>query len=772
MASAATAADDTADYDRYSNEIARLYSAARYNEALPLAEQFSALAQRLSGSESAYYARAASWKATLYLTLGSHDKSAPLFEEALAIFEKSLKPDDPELARAISNLGISRQSAGQIADAEALFRKSLEIRERVLPPDHSDIAENLNNLADLYNKQDRLEEAEFLLRQGLSICEKGAAANSPLIAAILQNLAVTLELQGRDKEAEILLKRAIAVRKSSQPPLHPEIAGAVHHLAHNLHLQRQFKEAEVQFKAALRMREQSQPAGHFDIAKNLKDLAVLYIEEQKFSEALPLLQQVIAMTEKTYSTDHPLLIEPLELMAITSDRGGRSLEALKYARRATGIAVEREKLTRNNSVYFQAHVRLAWKVYDAGQRRDTALLEEALTVAQRAELTSTASSISNLAVRLAASDPRLRDIIRERQDLENAREATDRQFNAMFAIPQATRGDAALKVHAALDRIQSRLKEIDVQIKASFPKYSELLRPAPLTLNEIREVLRPEEALVNFLSDETEIFVWAITRERAAWERLDITRSDIEAYERKLRDALELEKLAPNSRLFDLTAANEIYRKLFGPVERVVGAKHQLIVVSSGALTSMPFQAFVLTPPRPAKEPPKNLFQAYREADWFVRHYALSVLPAVSNLKALRSEEKAHDGRRPLIGFANPKYGEQRIREAAARSLTRAYTSYWRGGSVNLDALRAGLAPLPSLKKNCGPSDVPWELWKRISSLVRKPVRQLSSRPGSRTTVSSISPRMVSLRERSMAWASRHWRSHCPKHQANSMMGS
>ena len=511
---------------------------------------------------------------------------------------------------------------------------------------------------------------------------------------------MNLELQSRDREAEALLKRAIAVRKASQPSHHPEIAGAIHHLAHNLHLQRRFPEAEVQFNAALRMREASQPAGHFDIAKNLKDLAVLYIEEQKLAEALSLLKQVIAMTEKTYSANHPLLIEPLELMAVIADRQGLPLEALDRARRATSIAVEREKLTRNNSVYFRAHVRLAWEAYEAAKRKDMGLLEEALVVAQRADLTSTAASISNLAVRLAPSDPVLRELIRERQDLENARETTDRQFDALFASPPDSRGEAQQKVRTALAKIQSRLKDIDARLKADFPKYSELVRPAPLTLNDIREFLQPGEALVNFLISETETFVWAVTGEQAVWSRLDISRADIEAYEQRLRDALQtdkLEEIASKGQLYDLGVAHDVYRKLFGPIESVIGGKRRLIVVSSGVLTSMPFQALVLTPP-PVKQPSSTQLKAYRDADWFIRRYALSVLPAVPSLKALRSQEKARDDRRPLIGFANPKYGEQKLAESATRSLTRAYTGYWKGATINLDALRAGLAPLPEFE--------------------------------------------------------------------------
>ena len=693
----ACAADGSAEYDGYTDQIRKLSAEAKYKEALSVAVKFAEEARKRSGSESLFYARATSWKAFLYLILGIHGKSEPLFEEALAIYEKRLKPDDPELATAISNLGISRESSGRLEDAEDLFRRALEIRERALPPEHPEIADSLNNLANVYKTQDKLDEAERLLRRALAIREKALPPNSPAISESLQNLASALELEGRDAQAEPLLKRAIAIRKASQSTFHPEIAGALHHLAHNLQKQGRFEEAEAQYKVALQIRERSQPSEHPDIAKNLEDLAILYIDEKRLADAKPLLKRVIAMFEKAYSVHHPSLTQPLELMAIIAQSKGQAREALDYARRGTQIAIEREKLTRNTRISLENHIRLAWKLYGADQYLDQDLFNESFIVAQRAGLTSTGASISKLAVRLATNDPNLRSMIRERQDLEDAREATDREFDALFSVPRENRGDAEEKVRTELQRIQSRLKEIDAKIKTDFPRYSELVRPVPLNLKEIREFLQPEEALVNFLTSETETFVWAITNNEAVWRRVGITRADIEAYDRKLRNALQADKLgelASSGELFDLGVANDVYRKLFGPVESVIKGKRQLIVVSSGPLTSMPFQSLVVTPPQ-TRQPSLESFDAYKKADWFIRHYALSILPVVSNLKALRSEGKAREDRRPLIGFANPKYGDQKVTEAQPKVQTRSFTAYWKGATVNLDTLRAELIPLP-----------------------------------------------------------------------------
>jgi hypothetical protein len=50
--------------------------------------------------------------------------------------------------------------------------------------------------------------------------------------------------------------------------------------------------------------------------------------------------------------------------------------------------------------------------------------------------------------------------------------------------------------------------------------------------------------------------------------------------------------------------------------------------------------------------PPAN--GDHRSAAWLVRDHALTVLPAVSSLKALRRVARPSAAKRPMIGFGNP----------------------------------------------------------------------------------------------------------------------
>ena len=60
----------------------------------------------------------------------------------------------------------------------------------------------------------------------------------------------------------------------------------------------------------------------------------------------------------------------------------------------------------------------------------------------------------------------------------------------------------------------------------------------------------------------------------------------------------------------------------------------------------------VLTPMVLVTEPPAS--NDYKSAAWLTRSHAMTVLPAVSSLKALRRVSRPRGASKPLIGFGNP----------------------------------------------------------------------------------------------------------------------
>lgn len=714
-------------FDGLLRKISKLSGEARYAEALKLARKYAERAKNEVGTNSKDYGTAISWMGFLYQVQGFLSEAQPLFEEAVSVYEAVLPPGSPEIATAINNLGSQYQSTGHYEEAERLYKQALDMRDKALPPNDPQIADSLNNLAQIYKSQDRIVEARKLLERALEIRTHSLPANDPRVAQSLQNLAAALELQlqSRDAEkldvarqlgdAEKMLRRALAIRRESQPPGHPEIAGVVSRLAQNLFKQGKFREAERHFREALDLRYASQRVGHTDIAGSLADLALNQIEQGKFVEAESLLQRALSIREKALPPQHPSIAQTLMGLADVADRQGRASKALDLIRRATAIQVARkgspDKLGR---LSFLKHVKLAWRVYAANRSQEASpsLVDEAFVAGQRADYADTAIAVSRMAARFAAQDKALQNLAREREDLLDRQAFLDQQFSANLALPPEKRvNDAQLRKQLA--RGSQRLTEIDGELKRSFPEYFNLVRPEAPAIKQVASWLHPDEALIKIVCGYRETHVWAISKGGVGWQRIDAGRDWLSKSVTELRARLDLnaleKEISADTRLYDLALAHQLYERLLHPLESVFAPKKHLIIVPCGPLTSLPFHLLVKDKPA-VPHPTVKQLASYRDADWLLRHHAVSVLPAVTNLRDLRTMRPRQEERQPLIGFGNPLFAPHKVAErrppnapggqrsavqTASLTNVQGYSAYWHGSKIDFSALQRDLPDLP-----------------------------------------------------------------------------
>src|SRR5262249_34996900 len=186
-----------------------------------------------------------------------------------------------------------------------------------------------------------------------------------------------------------------------------------------------------------------------------------------------------------------------------------------------------------------------------------------------------------------------------------------------------------------------------------------------------KNLLDDNEALVQFAAMQDDLFVWVVTKKEARLKHLNISVRDLAAGVFVLRCGLDSEEWATATKSrwcgdllglktkanplqplpFDLGKAHELYQALFGQVEDMIKGK-RLLIVPSGPLTSLPFQVLVTKKPEtPLPATPVG----YRNVAWLGRSNAISVLPAVSSLKALR-EQAAKGKQAPLdyVGYGDP----------------------------------------------------------------------------------------------------------------------
>jgi CHAT domain-containing protein len=165
---------------------------------------------------------------------------------------------------------------------------------------------------------------------------------------------------------------------------------------------------------------------------------------------------------------------------------------------------------------------------------------------------------------------------------------------------------------------------------------------------------------------------------------------------RKLRAAVDRVVVESLAQAFDLDLAYSLYSALLGPLEPVLADKAHLIVVNSGALTSLPLHLLVTQRPT-AKPSVGDGFSAYRTAAWLMRRHAVTVLPSVANLKA---REETRTAAQPFFGFGDPLVGPAQTSTGGSRArggavMTVSYHRLFRQGRVDINEINEAFAKVP-----------------------------------------------------------------------------
>jgi CHAT domain-containing protein/Tfp pilus assembly protein PilF len=628
-----------------SAKINALGSAGKFNEAIPLAQAMVANLDK--GTPSRDLAGALNNLAQLYGEVGRDAEAEPLYMRALAIMETAVGLDSVNIAPELNNLAALYQRQLRYAEAEPLFKRALVLSEKQLPANHPDIGRALNNLATCYEKQDRHAESEALTRRALALYEKVAGPKSPAVATLLNNLGQIVKVQGRYADAEPMIRRSLAIREKVLGVSHPDVARSLNNLGDLCQRQQRFAEAETLFKRALAIREQAVGPEHPDTAASVNNLASLLQAEGRAGDAIPLIERMIASG---------------------------------HAQQGIALAV----------------------LYDAQQQQimpTEKALDEALDVIQRGTQSSAASAVNKLAVRIAAGNDRLAELVRRDQDLAGESDTLDRAVVAALSKQDQRDGAAAPRGRERLAAIAAERAGLQKALAAEFPDYSALSNPMPLKAQEIQSLLASDEAMVLFALADKDSYVLALTHDGFDWKRIplgaDAISQKVSAFRRGL-DISQASDASGKSQLFDLARANELYVALFGQVEAIVKDKRSLLVAPSGALTALPFHLLVTE--KPAAAIPEKI-EGYREAAWLLKRQAVSVLPSVASLKALRGFARRDQAVKPMTGFGDPLFNPADaggVKRTASRSLTSvAYTDFWRGAGVDRKMLAASLSQLP-----------------------------------------------------------------------------
>jgi CHAT domain-containing protein/tetratricopeptide (TPR) repeat protein len=736
----------------------------KYAEAEGQFKRALAIREKALGARHPLVADTLSGLGVVYEWQAKYAEAEVIHKRALAIREKALGQDHPRVAQSLNNLAMVYEWQGKYAEAEGAHKRALAVREKTLGADDPDVAKSLHNLADLYRLEAKYAEAEGLHKRALAIREKALGPDHPSVAESLNNLAMVYRLEDKHTEAEGLYKRALAIREKALGQDHPWVALSLNELAGVDQAQGKYAQAEGLHKRALVIYEKALGKEHSRVASSLDSLAHVYWLEGKYADAEGLYKRALAIDERALGANHPAVAYTLDNLAAISSISGNGENALAYSRKATASVIahaatettgsQRRQgaggLVEQRTSYFLHHI-VYLDAVQGGIELLPAAAPEAFEVAQWASHSSAGAAVQEMGLRFAAGTDALAALVRERQDLSAFWREHDKALLAALSTAQGQQNPTAIgTLRAELAETESKLAANTARLEREFPQYAALANPKPLKAEEVQQSLGADETLVFWLAGEKETYVFALTRDRFEWKTIPLKGEalaqkmaafrrglDVDALQRGLarvectqieadkrglsrvecRQALAKECEEAEQRglarpdcataqgrreLFDLGLAHELYETLVGPVEPLIKDKKHLIIVPSGALTALPFHLLVTQKPAvavPQVNAPRNL-AAYRDAAWLIKRQAVSVLPSVASLKALRMFARKDAAKSPLVGFGDPIFNAEEEGRPGAQDnrsvvATRSYTEFWKGVDIDRTMLGKALPRLP-----------------------------------------------------------------------------
>ena len=669
--------------------------------------------------------------------MGRYEASDQANKRVKAIRDKAFTSDDPKVALTLNNTAVTYLHQGRFAEAEQLLKRALEIREKHLAPGHPLIASTVNNLAGAYHEQGRYEEAVPLLRRTLAMREKRLGVEDRSVAQSLNNLGVTLGRLGRKEEAIQLHERAFDIRKKALGLNHPDVASSLRQLArikhdqgHNeeadalyrralaiqekslgfehptvastassigrlMRQQSRFDDAEPFLARALAIREKTLGSDHLTLAITLNEVALLHQARENYAEAEPIFRRGLAIRERALGVDHPSVAGSYYSLAGLHDLQGRYGEALTAIRRASdihrgrmartdsrqGAGALRQSRSARNAFYLHAFISGA--LYEASGQEDPQSLAESFEIAQLAGTTAAASAVARMAARFAAGDDALAALVRRRQDAVVRFNVVDASLvKAVGQAPNKRDANAENRLRTELEQLNKMIAATDARLTETFPDYATLANPQPLALEEAQGLLSSDEAIVTWLIAKSKSQLWIVRKDAAKAFVLDVGAADVSAAVKALRQALDPAGVARIEDLprYPVAQAHKLYQQIFAPAEELLDS----------TLQSLP--AGVLVTEAPTK--PITDIEDYRDVPWLAKRYAVTVLPSVRSLKALRVFAGKTAAKRPFAGFGDPVLDG----EPGGGRANLALALYQRGSLADVSKVR----DLPRLPETAG----------------------------------------------------------------------
>ncbi len=596
---------------------------------------------------------------------GSYAQALEASKQTLAQAIAEFGRDSDQAGIQTYGVGVVAEASGDFAEAERQYKESVRVREIVYGPDGAGVALALERLGHAVLKLGRPAEAEAHYLREIKIWRDLQLGEHSISATAFAGLGAVSMARGDNKAALSYYRKAVRQLTS-----------------------------QTAAQAAGRSVIETGIREHRDIFIGL-GRAAARLRQQTGAGEQALMEESFSASQQAWATS---AASALAKMTARLKAGETELgRAVRHLDTLNGRILELHQLN-TAAISARAQIQRAdpdySKVLEAFQAASVARSKENAPIVRRQreliERLKGAAESERMAIskelgELSAQTSKgAGEITRLSQELE----AADRKIPGYAAFESTRNARTGEQM-----RLDQELTAAHADVVKRFPDYLSLAEPAPLAVAETQKLLKEDEALVAILTGPDSSIVWVVTPTATDWAEIEAGDAALAAEVKALRAGLEPPdegQPAP----FDIARSHALYKLLLGRFAPMLADTRHVMFVPAGPLSSLPFHVLVTEPPRPGL----NEAEALKDAQWLIHRHALSVLPSVQSLSALRKLAAAGLAAQPYFGIGDPQLGGQAPAPDGARGKAKAKVSlaalYRRSGGADLPLLLT-LSPLP-----------------------------------------------------------------------------
>jgi CHAT domain-containing protein len=625
---ASAGADDPA---RQAEALLTLSERQNYeNHALALktAQQALVLWQSLANNEG--IARAYAMVALCYFAQSDLPEAIQNYEKALALW-RDLNSSE-EQAEILIMLGYIEDRKGEWANSIALLTQAQSLLKGTNDP--VKLGQIAGGFADIFNESGLPENGLIQYQRALDYYRQTPDTRDDM--TIIWAIGITYYRMGNYPEALTYLQQA----RDGFSPHSIDAATCSEYLGRVYRAMGEFPTALQHFQFALDIYIRTINPREAALIQGL--IGQIYQQQGKLAQARQIYQQALATFRRL--ADRINLAVLYYVLGKLELASGNDDAAEEYLRQSIEVTegIRQVSTSRDLTVAFSASVYERYESYIEclmHKHRAAPTQGFAIRAFEIAELARGRSLIellratgTNLAAgidpQLAAQEKSLRQLLRVKEDYK------------VVLLSKADKKAELDTVDAELARLEGKYQQVNETIRARYPSYEQITKPAQWSLAQIQEqvIADDQTLLLEYSLGAQESYVWAVTRD-------DIKSYNLPSRERINEAAQKVYKLlaAPPDAAGTtaLTAAlQELSQMVLSPVAAEL-TKSRIIIVADGVLHYIPFQA--LPTPSANTEP-------------LIANFEVINTPSASILGELRKEAIQRQPSKLLAAFGDPVF--------------------------------------------------------------------------------------------------------------------